>query len=41
LRQATRAELSAQLPGVSPEGDCGEHLYADYRFWAAFAYTGA
>jgi len=41
LRRATRAELTALLPGVDPLGGPGEHPYVDPRYWAAFAYTGA
>lgn len=39
LRTATRAGLAALLPGLDrPDA---EIPYADPRFWAAFAYTGA
>src|SRR5690606_3762210 len=41
LRSATRADRTALLPGVIPEGGDGKYPYADPRFWAAFAYTGA
>ncbi|GAA1607576.1 CHAT domain-containing protein [Catellatospora bangladeshensis] len=41
LRAATRADLTALLPGVEPAGGAGEHPYADPRYWAAFAYHGA
>jgi hypothetical protein len=41
LRAARADDLVALLPGLVPDGDPGEHPYADPRFWAAFAYTGA
>lgn len=41
LRTATRSDLAALLPDVSPIGEPGELPYADPRYWAAFAYTGA
>jgi hypothetical protein len=37
LRRASRAELAALLPHVEPP----DRPYADPRYWAAFAYTGA
>ncbi|GAA4263579.1 CHAT domain-containing protein [Dactylosporangium darangshiense] len=40
LRGATWADLEALLPGVGPRDDA-EYPYADPRYWAAFAYTGA
>jgi hypothetical protein len=40
LRTATRADLTALLPGTEPEGD-GRYSYANPRYWAAFAFTGA
>ncbi|MEV6343787.1 CHAT domain-containing protein [Actinoplanes sp. NPDC051851] len=39
LRHATRADLTALVPGVLPPPS--DNPYADPRFWAAFAYTGA
>ncbi|GAA1738504.1 CHAT domain-containing protein [Luedemannella helvata] len=41
LRAATRADLTAFLPGLDPAGGPGEYPYVDPRYWAAFAYTGA
>lgn len=41
LRTATRADLQALLPDIAPRGDLGTVPYADPRYWAAFAYTGA
>ncbi len=41
LRTATRADLTAFLPGLLPVGGPGELPYAEPRYWAAFAYTGA
>lgn len=41
LRTATRAGLEALLPDIAPGGDPGPEPYADPRYWAAFAYTGA
>ncbi|UQU63999.1 CHAT domain-containing protein [Couchioplanes caeruleus] len=39
LRTATRADLVVMIPEVVPPP--GDHAYAEPRFWAAFAYTGA
>ncbi|WP_199516483.1 CHAT domain-containing protein [Nucisporomicrobium flavum] len=39
LRTATRADLAALVPEVVPPP--GDHAYAQPRFWAPFAYTGA
>jgi hypothetical protein len=41
LRRATRSDLAAMLPDVTPDGDEGESPYRHPRYWAAFAYTGA
>ncbi|MFY1637202.1 CHAT domain-containing protein [Solwaraspora sp. WMMB335] len=41
LRIASSADLVAMLPGVAPAGQPGGSPYADPRYWAAFAYTGA
>jgi CHAT domain-containing protein len=41
LRRATRADLAAKLPDVTPDGDEGQYPYRHPRYWAAFAYTGA
>jgi CHAT domain-containing protein len=41
LRRATRADLAAMLPDVTPDGDEGQYPYRHPRYWAAFAYTGA
>lgn len=38
---ATRAELTALLPGVEPLDGPGEQPYVDPTYWATFAYTGA
>ncbi|MET7419874.1 CHAT domain-containing protein [Dactylosporangium sp. NPDC005555] len=40
LRHATRAELTAALPGTDP-GGFDDQPFRDPRYWAAFAYTGA
>ncbi|MEV6851132.1 CHAT domain-containing protein [Actinoplanes sp. NPDC051411] len=41
LRTATRSGLATLLPGPTPPGGERDCPYADPRFWAAFAYTGA
>ncbi|GHJ48939.1 hypothetical protein Cs7R123_62810 [Catellatospora sp. TT07R-123] len=41
LRTATRDDLAALLPGIDPPGGSSPWPYADPRYWAAFAYTGA
>jgi hypothetical protein len=41
LRLATCTELAAVLPGLAPKGGGDRRPFADPRFWAAFAYTGA
>jgi CHAT domain len=41
LARATRAELARVLPDMDPIDGDAERPFADPRFWAAFAYTGA
>ena len=42
LRTAACSELNARIPGADlPHGTEGEYPYAEPRYWAAFAYTGA
>lgn len=41
LRTASTQDLEALLPGIVPAGRPGKHPYAEPRYWAAFAYTGA
>jgi CHAT domain-containing protein len=41
MRTARHEDLRGLMPGVEPRGGPGEYPYADPRYWAAFAYTGA